>query len=290
MPQKKTRNRGFTLIELLVVIAIIALLAAILFPAFSRARESARRARCQSNLKQIGLGIVQYAADYDGRTPGSSNGVAGDVASWPNLMFPYIKNSQVFTCPSAEKTPFMPQGITPNSSPRLYVGASTDGDGTNVSRQPQITSGLSYGVNAITVPATGALNGAFTTLGFRGTVGTPGANGPKCGFVTPGSNTTTGLLEASVQDSAGTIRAFDAWSGCAGGCTPAAAVGGSIRAISQEIRTDRYPNNEASKVARRHFDGFNALYGDGHVKFVRWGTTKASDWTIQSDNELGVPQ
>src|ERR1043166_4666487 len=58
-------GRGFTLIELLVVISIIALLAAILFPVFSKARENARRASCQSNLKQIGLGILQYAQDSD---------------------------------------------------------------------------------------------------------------------------------------------------------------------------------------------------------------------------------
>jgi prepilin-type N-terminal cleavage/methylation domain-containing protein len=63
-------RRAFTLIELLVVIAIIALLAAILFPVFARARENARRASCQSNMKQIGLGILQYAQDNDERLPG----------------------------------------------------------------------------------------------------------------------------------------------------------------------------------------------------------------------------
>src|SRR5471032_329947 len=65
----KTVKRGFTLIELLVVIAIIAILAAILFPVFARARENARRASCQSNLKQLTLGILQYTQDYDGCYP-----------------------------------------------------------------------------------------------------------------------------------------------------------------------------------------------------------------------------
>ncbi|MFA4044255.1 MAG: hypothetical protein HZRFUVUK_001041, partial [Candidatus Fervidibacterota bacterium] len=66
---KRRMHRGFTLIELLVVIAIIAILAAILFPVFARAREKARQASCQSNLKQIGLAIFQYAQDYDERLP-----------------------------------------------------------------------------------------------------------------------------------------------------------------------------------------------------------------------------
>ena len=67
MKQSQQKYSGFTLIELLIVIAIVAILAAILFPAFARARENARRASCQSNLKQIGLGLAQYIQDYDER-------------------------------------------------------------------------------------------------------------------------------------------------------------------------------------------------------------------------------
>jgi prepilin-type N-terminal cleavage/methylation domain-containing protein/prepilin-type processing-associated H-X9-DG protein len=96
--------RGFTLIELLVVIAIISLLAAILFPVFARARENARRASCQSNLKQIGLGLLQYVGDYDDTMPFSFFGTAGNSDAtnykWMDAIYPYVKNEQIFTCPS----------------------------------------------------------------------------------------------------------------------------------------------------------------------------------------------
>ncbi|RYG70643.1 DUF1559 domain-containing protein [bacterium] len=97
-------TKGFTLIELLVVIAIIAILAAILFPVFGRARENARRSSCQSNLKQIGLGFAQYTQDYDERYPGRySTGPASDGSpgtAWRQALQPYIKSTQLFACPS----------------------------------------------------------------------------------------------------------------------------------------------------------------------------------------------
>lgn len=96
------KKRGFTLIELLVVIAIIAILAAILFPVFARARENARRASCQSNLKQIGLGIMQYTQDYDEFYPLQSHQSSSVVSRfWPVLIQPYVKSYQLFDCPSA---------------------------------------------------------------------------------------------------------------------------------------------------------------------------------------------
>jgi prepilin-type N-terminal cleavage/methylation domain-containing protein/prepilin-type processing-associated H-X9-DG protein len=101
---QQIRKQGFTLIELLVVIAIIAILAAILFPVFARARENARRSSCQSNLKQIGLGILQYAQDYDETmTPGYQNG-SGNVGPWHGLIQPYVKSIQIFRCPSNTTT------------------------------------------------------------------------------------------------------------------------------------------------------------------------------------------
>lgn len=94
-------RRGFTLIELLVVIAIIAILAAILFPVFARAREKARQSSCLSNVKQIGLGCLMYAQDYDERFSLSAITTTTPRYSWIQLIDPYIKNSQVWDCPSA---------------------------------------------------------------------------------------------------------------------------------------------------------------------------------------------
>jgi prepilin-type N-terminal cleavage/methylation domain-containing protein/prepilin-type processing-associated H-X9-DG protein len=97
------RRGGFTLSELLVVIAIIAILAAILFPVFARARAKAQQTNCLSNLKQIQLGLIMYCDDHDQKYPvGDTANIAGDTASqdWYMELVPYLKNSQIYLCPS----------------------------------------------------------------------------------------------------------------------------------------------------------------------------------------------
>jgi prepilin-type N-terminal cleavage/methylation domain-containing protein/prepilin-type processing-associated H-X9-DG protein len=98
MTQNKRHVKGFTLIELLVVIAIIAILAAILFPVFARARENARRTSCLSNMKQIGLGIMQYTQDYDENFPATRDDK--DFYALGRIG-PYTKSDQLLICPSA---------------------------------------------------------------------------------------------------------------------------------------------------------------------------------------------
>ena len=126
---KKVRQykTGFTLIELLVVIAIIAILAAILFPVFAAAREKARQTSCLSNMKELGLGCAMYSTDYDGRyasangtcygvtTPNCSQTNPGPSSQWQWTIYPYVKNWQIYICPSDPRNANIPVSYVYNN-------------------------------------------------------------------------------------------------------------------------------------------------------------------------------
>jgi prepilin-type N-terminal cleavage/methylation domain-containing protein/prepilin-type processing-associated H-X9-DG protein len=101
MDVMRMRKKGFTLIELLVVVAIIAIIAAILFPVFAKAREKARQTVCLSNMRQIGTAMMMYCQDYDDCFPLVMRDDTVNYSDWCNDLYPYIKSLEIFHCPSS---------------------------------------------------------------------------------------------------------------------------------------------------------------------------------------------
>jgi len=227
----KMKKRAFTLIELLVVIAIIAILAAILFPAFARARENARRASCQSNMKSIALGITQYIQDYDEKYPPciQNDPPTGNPIyslSWAFVVQPYIKSYQVFQCPSE---PAKQRANIDPSTADLNTDYITDYYANNyviTSRQvysqpPLKASQLTYSANTVLLG-----DGSVTNIGSWDGRGAPLFN------------------RRQVDNSNNYNLIFPQTS------TDTSSVGGTYG-------------------ARRHLEGANYAFTDGHVKWMK---------------------
>lgn len=232
-------SRGFTLIELLVVIAIIAILAAILFPVFARARENARRASCQSNLKQIGLGLLQYSQDYDEIMVANWNGnngwepstpVAPQKYKWMDAIFPYVKSEQIFDCPSHSQ-----------------YGGGDDGNGKYIHFQRYGTGGL---------PTSG------TNYGSYGINQAYWGCNPNCAPASDGGGADPTAL-AAVSDPAGTIWVSETmgrfefgWGGDSGGSN------------HPTINANAQPR-QLGQLRERHLETICSVYVDGHVKALK---------------------
>lgn len=229
-------HRGFTLIELLVVIAIIAILASILFPVFARARENARRASCQSNMKQAGLAFMQYSQDFDERLPFSLNNalfVGGTTVGWDTSIAPYLgikvgvdKAPLLLQCPSDTITRVGTSAV-PNPLPRTY-----------------------------SMPLPRRLATEATGLAPRGTGGYYGDAS------TPGSCNTNNTVAGCVPLAAIEIPAQTLL------LTEAPSTGNFFGSSSGGIVTSAAAQ-QATTLKPIHFDGWNYLFADGHVKWHR---------------------
>lgn len=233
-----SRRTGFTLIELLVVIAIIAILAAILFPVFARARENARRTSCQSNLKQIGLGLMQYSQDYDEKYPKAQN---ANNKGWDALIAPYVglkinwqQAPLIFRCPSD------PLSNGSGNSPRSYA-------------MPQ-----AYWTDPTDTPY------------FSPNYATDTGGRAVAEFVTPA--TTLMIVEHFHSEA---YFGENYYATCRG-------------AISNSAGDGAQDDDTAFKGKRGHFDGWNYLFVDGHVKWLRpEATVKRKDGTMTDTNSPG---
>lgn len=262
---------GFTLIELLVVIAIIAILAAILFPVFARARENARKTSCLSNMKQIGLGVIQYTGDYDSNYPpayyykNNSSSAAGYV-QWSGLVQPYVKSEQLFVCPS------QPGGGHTPTFPALDTQVARTSYIANEVIMPRLKSSTVMASAGLSVVNESLIDTTSQTImvaeiasdlaRLAGTSAGGGANPNKS------HRPTNGLGEGSAT------TVYDSEDGMTGPMYPA-----DIATALDQLKASHTPSNSDLRITYtaydRHLDGSNYLFADGHAKWMRVEATLA---------------
>lgn len=241
--QKRVR-KAFTLIELLVVIAIISILAAILFPVFARARENARRTSCLSNLKQMGLAVMQYTADYDEKYPTATVRTTQTPPDrmwwvnytmwfWPQTLYAYHKNAQVFFCPSAAHT---------------ELGPIASSLGKPIANSDQ------YGANVMLLPP----DQTGTVLGPPQVVSLATVQSPSTTYMLMDSGS---YVMAPVGYMAGIIPVTAP--GTAYWYLPGT---GNVSGIAQPAFS---AERDKDFKTGRHFGGVNVTFADGHAKWLK---------------------
>lgn len=231
-------RKAFTLIELLVVIAIIAILAAMLFPVFSRARENSRKVSCSSNMRQLGTATAMYNQDYEENWAPTE---ATTDRSALTRLGPYVKNAGIYRCPS-------------DSRPSLNIRPG----GPNTPLVP-----FSYYLVAIDVVG---VSGPDPYWGPWRAPGTGNGNAPMNDSVITRPAETISMTERVSQAECSTCG-HDDWHLSAGNASPEQPNGYSGNA---EPSAGEPPANSRGNVSVRHTGGAaNYLFCDGHVKFMR---------------------
>jgi prepilin-type N-terminal cleavage/methylation domain-containing protein/prepilin-type processing-associated H-X9-DG protein len=245
--RKRRVTRGFTLIELLVVIAIIAILAAILFPVFAQAREAARKVSCASNLRQLGMGVRMYDQDYDEKYPywnwGNSGQGGGSMSSlWHVAIFPYVKNTGIYACPSDSQR---------------WGQATTDLYWWSVPKAQRQLEGPMF-----ETPGLGPTGGEDRIVVSYG-IGETFHNQGWGESALPAPASTAMLSEAPCL--LGDLWGIDNRPGARIAMRFAA----SKTAAAPWGTGDVFQWNPAWDVATRHSGGLNVAYADGHVKWIK---------------------
>jgi prepilin-type N-terminal cleavage/methylation domain-containing protein/prepilin-type processing-associated H-X9-DG protein len=255
-------RKGFTLIELLVVIAIIAILAAILFPVFAKAREKARQSSCLANVKQLDLGMQMYAADYDQTYPmiqstaGSSSAESMCFHTWAVSIFPYLSNKNIYQCPSYSSS------ATSATTPGADVVSINGGLSNTIGFYENIGYGYTQDFSGTTFKSDGTDRLDYNMNMWMGEASfIVGNEINTCGY--------SGVNETGVIDPA---NKFLLWDSSMGG-----------------FGNNGWKNNEDNAtICARHSMGANFGFVDGHAHWLLLKSVSLPAWTLRNSNWLNL--